>query len=193
MDCANLEITLPGVEYPQEIILLGAHYDSVLGAPGANDNGSGIAALLELSRLFANNPLRRTLRFVAFVNEEPPFFDTRDQGSHRYVAMARERSDDIRLMICLETIGYYRTETGSQRYPPLFRYFYPNRGNFVALVSNFPSRNRMRELVDAFRKTTNFPLQHLATFARVPGVAWSDHLPFWQQGYQAVMVTGTRT
>ena len=73
VDCANLEITLPGVEYPQEIILLGAHYDSVLGALGANDNGSGVAALLELSRLFANNPLRRSLRFVAFVNEEPLF------------------------------------------------------------------------------------------------------------------------
>jgi hypothetical protein len=109
----------------------------------------------------------------------------------RYAREARRRSDDIRLMLSLETIGYYRHERGSQRYPPVFRYFYPDRGNFIAFVSNLKSRRQLRRFAAAFRAHSNFPMQRAATFAWVPGVAWSDQLSFWRRGYPAVMATDT--
>jgi Zn-dependent M28 family amino/carboxypeptidase len=188
---ANLEVTRRGHVYPDEILLIGAHYDSVIGSPGANDNASGVGALLELSRLFRKRKPARTIRFVAFVNEEPPFFFTKEQGSLLYARSVRKRGDDIRLMIALETIGYYRDEPGSQRYPPLFRFFYPDTANFISLVSNFRSRGRMRKLAWAFRQVSDFPLAHVATFSLIPGVAWSDHLSFWREHYRALMVTDT--
>ncbi len=190
--CANLEVTRSGTRRPAEILLIGAHYDSVRGSPGANDNGSGVAALLELSRLFAAQaPPTCTVRFVAFVNEEPPFFLTGEQGSMIYAKAARARGDDIRLMASLETMGCYSDAPGSQRYPPLFRYLYPDRADFLGLVADLRSRRAMRRLARAFRATSDFPLQHAATLRSVPGVAWSDHRSFWKQGYRALMVTDT--
>ena len=188
---ANLEVSLRGAQRPEQIILLGAHYDSVQGSPGANDNASGVAALLELSRLFRDQAPACSLRFVAFVNEEPPFFCSGQQGSWRYAKAARRRGDDIRLMLSLETMGYYRDEPGSQRYPPLFRFFFPDRANFIALVANFRTRSLLRRLVKAFKTATDFPVQQVATFAAIPGVGWSDHLAFWLKGYKALMVTDT--
>ena len=163
--CANLEISVRGNRYPDQILLIGAHYDSVYGSPGANDNASGVAALLEISRLFKSASPSRSLRFVAFVNEEPPFFLSHQQGIMRYAREARRRGDDIRLMLALETIGYYRDERGSQRYPPLFRYFYPDRGNFIAFVSNLKSRRQLRRLAAAFHACSDVPIQQAATFA----------------------------
>jgi Zn-dependent M28 family amino/carboxypeptidase len=189
--CANLEVSRTGVHRPDEVLLIGAHYDSVRGSPGANDNASGVAALLELSRLFAEITPAMTVRFVAFVNEEPPFFFGSHQGSMVYAKSARRRDDDIRLMIALETIGYYREEPGSQRYPPVFSWFYPDRGNFVGFVSDFASRPLMRRAARAFRAHSDFPLEHAATFRLIPGVAWSDHWSFWRRGYRAFMVTDT--
>ena len=189
--CANLEASRTGAGRAGEIILLGAHYDSVRGCPGANDNGSGVAALLEIARRFAALTPALTVRFVAFVNEEPPFFMSRRQGSAVYAKAARARGDDIRLMVSLETLGYYSDAPGSQRYPPLFRYFYPDRGNFLGLVSDLRSRRVMRQVAKVFRDHSDFPLQHTATWRWVPGVAWSDHLPFWRQGYRALMATDT--
>jgi Zn-dependent M28 family amino/carboxypeptidase len=191
LSCANLEVTRPGSAKPGQILLVGAHYDSAVGSPGANDNASGVAALLELSRLFADKAPRVTMRFVAFVNEEPPFFFGNRQGSLVYARNARQRSDDIRLMVSLETIGYYSDRQGSQRYPPLFRFFYPDRGNFVGLVSDFRSAGMMRRLAAFFRTRSDFPLEYVATFRFVPGVAWSDHLSFWRTGFRALMVTDT--
>lgn len=188
---ANLEITRPGRGRKDEIILVGAHYDSVEGSPGANDNGSGVAVLIELSRRFASVDCSRMVRFVAFTNEEPPFFLSGQQGSMIYAGAARRRGDDIRLMISLETLGYYRNEPHSQRYPPLFGLCYPDRANFIGFVSNFRSRGLMRRLAAAFRASCDFPLQHAATFAFIPGVAWSDHFAFWLRRYRALMVTDT--
>ena len=105
--CANLVATREGSTRRNEILLLGAHYDSVVGSPGANDNASGIAALLEISRMFQALQPALTVRFIAFVNEEPPFFRTDQQGSIVYAHAARRRGDDIRLMASLETIGCY--------------------------------------------------------------------------------------
>lgn len=188
---ANLEVNRFGSERPGEIILVGAHYDTVPGSPGADDNGSAVAALLELARLHRESPARRSVRFVAFTNEEPPFFHTHSQGSRIYAEAARQRGDDIRLMISLEMLGYYSEHPGSQRYPPLFRWFYPDRGDFIALVSNFRSRAAMRRFARAFRDSSDFPLEHAATFAAIPGVAWSDHFSFWACGYRAFMLTDT--
>lgn len=187
----NLEITLPGTGTPGEVILIGAHYDSVQGSPGANDNASGVAALLEIGRAFARVASDRSVRLVAFVNEEPPFFYWGQMGSMIYAKAARARGDDIRLMVSLEMLGCYSDAPGSQSYPALLRFFYPDRGNFVAFVSNLRSRKPLRQLVAAFHAHSDFPAESLATFQFVPGVAWSDQLSFWRQGYPALMVTDT--
>jgi len=189
--CANLEISIGGRDEPAETVLVGAHYDSIRGGPGANDNASGVAALLTIGRRLSEIEPRRTLRLVAFVNEEPPFFHWGQMGSMVYAREARQRGDRIRVMLSLETIGYYSDEPGSQQYPPLFRHFFPDRANFIAFVANFRSWRAMRRTVSAFRRHSSFPTEHVATFGFVPGVSWSDHLAFWRQGYPALMVTDT--
>ena len=189
--CANLEIVRDGNTRRRQILLVGAHYDSVMGSPGANDNASGVAALLEISRKFAAIEPSMTVRFVAFVNEESPFFMSNQQGSMVYAKSARDRGDDIRLMASIETIGWYSNRPGTQRYPPLFNLFYPNRANFIGMVSDFRSGVAMRRLAQAFRAHSDFPLQTAATFRLVPGVSWSDHRSFWRQGYHALMITDT--
>ena len=187
---ANLEISLPGGQ-GRETILVGAHYDTVTHSPGADDNASAVAVLLELGRLLREARAVHALRLVAFVNEESPFFFSHQQGSRVYARAARRRGEAIRLMLSLEMLGYYRDVPGSQRYPPFFRWFYPDRANFVALVSNFRSRREMRRLAAAFRHVSDFPLEQVATFTWIPGVAWSDHLSFWREGYRAMMLTDT--
>ena len=191
VESANLEVSRPGTLWPEEILLIGAHYDSVAGSPGADDNASGVAALLELSRLFATIEPEITVRFVAFVNEEPPFFYWGEMGSKVYAREARARVDRIRLMVSIESVGYYSDRAGSQRYPPLFRFFFPDQGNFLAFVSNFGSRRWLRRAVEAFEASSDLPTESVAMFASVPGIGWSDHLSFWKEGYPALMVTDT--
>lgn len=191
VECANLEVSIAGSESPDEIVLLGAHYDTVPGSPGADDNASGVAAVLEIGRLLASAANARTIRLVAFVNEEPPFFPFGAMGSGVYARAARQRRDRIRVMMSLEMLGCYSERPGSQRYPPLFGWFYPDRGNFIAFVSNLASRRVLRETVHAFRAHSDFPCESLSTLSFVPGVGWSDQLSFWREGYAALMVTDT--
>ena len=191
VESANLEVVLPGQSWPDESIVVGAHYDTVIGSPGADDNASAVAALIEIARLLKGHALARTLKLVAFVNEEPPFFFFGRMGSQVYAQAARRRRENIRLMMSLEMLGYYRDEPGSQAYPPLFRHFHPDRGNFIAFVSNFRSRRAMRRAAGAFRRHSAFPLETTATFGWIPGVAWSDHLSFWREGFRAFMCTDT--
>jgi len=190
-DYANIEVTRPGKVLPREIIVIGAHYDAVVGAPGANDNGSGVAALLELADRFRQAELPRTIRFVAFVNEEPPHFMTGTMGSDFYARQAAERQEKIVAMYSLETIGYFRDDDGSQHYPPPFNFFYPSQGNFIAFVGNLRSRGLVTRSIRAFRAHATFPSEGIAAPAFIPGVNWSDHWSFWKQGYPAVMVTDT--
>ncbi len=187
----NLEIELMGSGQPGAIIVIGAHYDSVRGCPGANDNGSGIAALLELSRLARPKSYEKTVRFVAFANEEPPFFLSRKMGSRVYAARARERNENIRAMISLETIGYYSDVKGSQRYPFPFSFFYPDTANFIGFVGNLRSRNLVKQSLDSFRSHTRFPAHGVAAPGWMTGIGWSDQWSFWQEGYKAIMVTDT--
>jgi hypothetical protein len=112
-------------------------------------------------------------------------------GSRVYAQMARERGDDIRAMISLETIGYYSNKRGSQHFPPLFNFFYPSRGEFIMFVSNLRSRALLRRAVAIFRAHSDFPVEGLATFGALPGVNWSDHGSFWSKGYRAFMATDT--
>jgi len=191
VESANLEIVLPGSRWPDESLVVGAHYDTVDGSPGADDNGSAVAALIEIARLLHGRVLGRRLKLVAFVNEEPPFFFWGEMGSQVYARAARSRQENIRLMISLEMLGYCRDEPGSQAYPPLFRHFHPERGDFIAFVSNLRSGRVMRHAAAAFRAGSDFPLETAATFGWIPGVAWSDHLSFWRAGYRAFMCTDT--
>lgn len=188
---SNLEIEINGTAEDASIIVVGAHYDSVPGTPGADDNASGVATLIELARaLRALRPVQ-TLRLVAFVNEEPPFFHFGEMGSGIYARAARLRGDAIRIMFSLEMLGCYEDRRGSQRYPPLLRHFYPDRGNFIAFVSNLRSHAALREAVRAFKASSDFPVESLASPSFVPGVSWSDQLSFWREGYRALMVTDT--
>ena len=189
--CVNLEVQQSGVDRAGEIVLVGAHYDTVDGSPGADDNASGVAAMIEIARLLSCRRLRRTVRCVAFVNEESPFFHSRQMGSAVYARAARARGDEIKLMLSLEMLGYYSSRPKSQRYPPFLRYFYPDRGDFIGFVSNLRSRRALAQAHDAFRSHCSFPSARLASPAIVPGVSWSDHLSFWRAGYPAVMVTDT--
>jgi len=191
LDCDNLEAELPGEAARAEIIVVGAHYDTVQGSPGADDNASGVAALIEIARALRGARLARTVKLVAFVNEEPPFFYWGEMGSKVYAREARRRGDDVRVMLSLEMLGCYDDAPGSQSYPPLLGWFYPDRGNFIAFVSNLASRRALRRVVEAFRARSDFPAEQLASPSFVPGVAWSDQLSFWRAGYPAVMVTDT--
>lgn len=187
----NIEATLHGTSRAEEIVVLGAHYDTVPQCPGANDNGTGVAALLELSQRFARRPHARTLKFLAFVNEEPPFFQTPEMGSAVYANAAKARGDRIVAMLSLETMGYYSDVPGSQRYPLPLGGMYPDTGNFIGLVSNLWSARLLLRARRAFRQRTRFPLQSAALPSAVPGVGWSDHWSFWEAGYPALMVTDT--
>jgi len=188
---SNILVELPGSSRKDEIVLVGAHYDSVPDCPGANDNASGVAALLELARQFRETRPGRTLRFVAFVNEEPPFFQTGLMGSRVHAVNARKRGEKIVAMLSLETIGYYSDAPGSQHYPPPFSLFYPDSGNFIAFVGNLASRSLLHTAIKTFRDTTPFPSEGLAAPEFITGISWSDHWAFWQEGYPGIMITDT--
>ena len=189
--CHNIEVEIPGAR-PQ-VIVIGAHYDSVFGCPGANDNGSGVAALLALARRFAGKPNGHTLRFVAFVNEEAPFFQSEQMGSFVYASRCKARGDQITGMISLETIGYFSDTPGSQSYPaPALGLAYPTTGNFIGFVGNFGSRALLRRTIGLFRAQGKMLSEGAALPAFIPGVAWSDQWSFWQCGYPAaIMITDT--
>jgi len=187
----NLIVEVQGTRHSAEIVLVGAHYDSVAGVPGANDNGSGVAAVLELARAFRGWRPARTWRLALFVNEEPPFFRTREMGSAVHARNARQRGERIVAMYSLETLGFYSDLPGSQRYPFPLSWFYPDRGNFLGFVGNLASRSLMHDTIATFRAQAQFPSEGIAAPAWIPGVDWSDQMWFWREGYAAVMITDT--
>jgi len=189
--CCNIEVEITGTKHPQQIVIIGAHYDSVLGCPGANDNASAVAAALALARRFAGKKIDKTLRFVFFVNEEPPFFQTGRMGSMFYAKSCREKNENIIAMLSLETIGYYTDKPKSQKYPPPFSLFYPSTGNFIGFVSNLANRKLLHKAIDSFRKNCKFPSEGGAIPEIIPGINWSDHQSFWRQGYPAILVPDT--
>jgi hypothetical protein len=174
-------------------IVVGAHYDSFGDAPGANDNGTGTAAVIELARLLADlrNKSEARIRLVLFVNEEPPYFQTADMGSYRYARLLAERGEPVIGMISLETLGSFSDEPGSQKYPPPLGLLYPNKGDFIAFVAMPNSRALMQALIGSFRSHTKFPTIGGVAPGFIPGIGWSDHWSFEQFRYPAVMITDT--
>ena len=191
VECANLDVEIPGAVRPDEVVVIGAHYDSVGESPAANDNGSGVAATLALARRFAGTKPERTLRFVMFVNEEPPFFFTEDMGSHVYARNCKARRENIVAMMTPETIGYYSDDEGSQRYPIPVGGFYPTRGDFIAFVGMHESAPLIRRVVGTFRRECAFPSIGAGLPSIVPMVGASDHWSFWCMGYPSLMITDT--
>lgn len=188
----NLIAEVPGTGGADERVVVGAHYDTVPGSPGANDNASGVAVLLALAAWARDNPQPRTLRFIAFANEEQPFHQTSDMGSEAYARDAAESGEAITAMMALDGLGYYSAAPGSQHYPyDWIRWFYPDRGDFIGFVTRTRDANLVRRAVGAFRREAGVPSEGAALPAGVPGIGWSDHRPFWDAGYAAFLVTDT--
>jgi len=188
---SNIEAELTGRRWPKEIIVVGAHYDSISTTPGADDNASGVAAMLALAEIFAGHPQGRTIRFVAFTNEEPPWFQSTDMGSLRYASELKAKGENVVAMIALESIGYFSDQPGSQKYPAPLDKLYPNVGNFVAVVGSPRSGPLVDFIYAAMDNGGVIPVEKGILPPQTPGVGWSDHWSFWEKGYPAVMLTGT--
>ncbi|HOX43024.1 MAG TPA: M28 family peptidase [Myxococcota bacterium] len=191
LTAANLVAELPGADPAAPLLVVGAHYDTVWTTPGADDNATGVAALLVLGRLLRTERLARTVRLVAFVNEEPPFFQREPMGSLVHARGCQARGERIAGMLSLEMLGTYLDAPGSQQYPPPLSWFYPARGDFVAFVGDLGSRALVHRAIDSFRAHASFPSEGVAIFGALPGIGYSDHWSFWQIGVPAIMVTDT--
>ena len=174
----------------EDVFVVGAHYDAFGDFPGADDNASGVAGLIELGHILSEGNLNIRVLLIAYTLEEPPFFRTEYMGSAVHAQSLIENNIKVRLMISLEMIGYFTDEKNSQSYPnPLLRLFYPNQGNFIAVVDQFLANNAY-----ALKRAIDYP--GLSAFsinapAFIPGVDFSDHMNYWNHGFSAVMVTDT--
>ena len=188
----NLEARLAGSGGPAAgTLVVGAHYDTAAGTPGADDNASGTAGLLEVARLLRGSCPRRNIAFVAFATEEPPYFGTELMGSLCYAKQLHSRSEPVIGMVCLEMIGFFSALRGVQRYPLFLKLFFPDRADFIGLVGNLRSRAFLARIKDGLKRHLTIPLVHASLPAFVPGVDFSDHRSFWAQGIPAVMITDT--
>jgi hypothetical protein len=176
---------------PRAAWVIGAHYDSAPGTPGADDNASGVAVLLEVARLLKEGEPGREVRFVAFGTEEPPSFGTRNMGSWHYARALKDDGVLVHGVVVLEMLGFYNPRPGSQLYPPFMHLFFPDRGDFAGAVSNVRSRALLGAFGAAWRKASPFPL----TLSVLPGpfasLALSDQLNFWELGFPALMLSDT--
>jgi len=173
-------------------LVFGAHYDSAGFAPGANDNGSGVAALLVLARELRARPApAKRLRLVFFVNEEPPHFKTETMGSLVYAKALAATGERVSAMVSLETLGSYSDAPGSQAYPHPFALVMPSVGNFVAVVGRLDTRSLAADVMRRFRESTAFPSEGGVAPDWIPGISWSDHWSFGRIGVPAVMITDT--
>lgn len=194
-EAVNLVVERRGVRRPDEIVIVGAHYDTLPQTPGADDNASAVAMLIEVSRLLQDRTPGRTVRFVAFANEEPPHFYSDTMGSQVYARRCRARRERIVGLICLEMVGYYRTDAHTQDYPPAIRrparLLLPNRGDFLAAASNLPSAGLLMSFRRGFKRAVRFPLIAVPLPEAVNEIRRSDNGPFWDEGFRAIMVTDT--
>ncbi len=183
----NVSAVLPCGGKDAQVIAVGAHYDTAPGTPGADDNASGIAVLLELARRLRGKTLGKEVHFAAFSTEEPPFFGTRDMGSFHYASGLNAEGRKA-VMICLEMLGYYSGAAGSQKYPFPLGFIYPSKGDFIGFVSNLGSRKLLKEFKSGF---TGGPVVSCVLPGFIRAINLSDHLSFWRNGFKAVMVTDT--
>ena len=189
---SNIIVSIPGVKYPDETVIIGAHYDTVYGTPGADDNASAVAVLLEVCRALKSISPGRTLKLIFFFLEEPPVFRTEHMGSYVYAKEAKARNENIKAMICLEMVGYYSDKKDGQTFPlPLMSMMFSTTPNFIAVVGNLKSRNLVDKVKNSLLKVSPIPVETLTSVSFVPGVDLSDHRSFWKMGYPAVMITDT--
>jgi len=174
------------------VLVIGAYYDACGETPGADDNASGVAALLEIAREFGKRPPAERVDLVAFTLEEPPFFRTQDMGSARHAQGLLEQKTPLRGMIALEMLGRFSNAPGSQDYPScLLRPFYPDRGDFVAVVGRFSDLGLARRVKKAMQLASGLPVVSINAPRFIPGLDFSDHHPYWDRGFKAVMITDT--
>ncbi|MDO9528003.1 MAG: M20/M25/M40 family metallo-hydrolase [Syntrophales bacterium] len=188
----NIIVSIKGVKHPDETIVFGAHYDTVYGTPGADDNASSVAVLLEICRALKDFSPGRTLKLIFFTLEEPPLFRSKLMGSYVYASEAKRKGENICAMVCLEMVGYYSDKKGGQTFPlPFMSLVYPSTPNFIAVVGNLTSINLVKRIKNSINKSSEIPVETLSTVGFVPGVDFSDHRSFWKMGYPAVMITDT--
>jgi len=193
-DVCNIEVVLEPADATAATptYVIGAHYDSPQGSPGANDNGTGVAALLELARaLVEAKPPAARLRLVFFVNVEHPYGKTPDMGSWRYAKTLAERGEHVGGMMALETIGHFSQAPGSQKFPFPFGLVYPSQGNFVAFVALPGGRRFLHRVIGSFRRHSGFPSIGGVAPGFIEGIDLSDHWAFHQFGFPALMLTDT--
>jgi len=189
---SNVIISIPGTGKREETVLIGAHYDTVDGTPGADDNASGVAVLLEICRILKGSSPGRTLKMVFFVLEEPPAFRTQFMGSAVCAREAKAAGEKISAMISLEMLGYYSEKKGGQAFPlPLMGLMFSTTPDFIAVVGNLNSAGLVRRIAGSLKRGCDIPVETLATMGFVPGVDFSDHRSFWKVGWPAAMITDT--
>jgi len=195
LDAANIIAEHTGTRRAHEIVVVGAHYDTVPTTPGADDNASAVATLIEAARLLRDVVTQRTIRFVAFACEEPPHFHTNTMGSQRYARRCRTLGENVVAMLCLEMVGYFSTEPNSQQTPAgiprCFRWAFPNRGDFLASVGNLRSWRLCWSFRRGFKRAVPFPLYSIVLPEAISEIRMSDNSSFWDQGYPALMITDT--
>ena len=193
VEVANIIAEIKGSREADKIIVVGAHYDSVHinNCPGANDNGSGVVAMLALAKALRPLQPTKTIRFIAYVNEEPPYTYTQHMGSLVNARESKKNKDNIVAMFSLETLGYYTNKPNSQAHPYPLSLFYPHEGNFIAFIGNLSSASLVRKSLLAFREQAELPSEGAALPFFIRGVSWSDHWSYWHYGYPAIMITDT--
>lgn len=191
----NLIVELPGTRRPDEILVVGAHYDTVSTTPGADDNASAVAVLIEVAKRLQGKRFQRTVRLIALACEEPPHYHLGEMGSQIHARGCRERNEKVVGMLALEMLGYFRDEPGSQQIPKtipkLIRWFIPTKANFVAAVGNLSSCRLLWKFRRGFKRSTKLPLLSLALPEKIEEIRRSDNSSFWDQGYPALMITDT--
>jgi Zn-dependent M28 family amino/carboxypeptidase len=194
-DVCNLVTEIRGTKRADQIVVLGAHYDTVPTTPGADDNASAVAVLLEVARILHDCRPKRTIRFVAFACEEPPHYFTNEMGSQVYARQCRTSGERIIGMLCLEMVGFFISASGTQSVPdaiPRFLHWaFPRRGNFLAAVGNMPSWRLCWKFRRGFKRATRFPLFSICLPELIHDIRRSDNSSFWDQGYPALMLTDT--
>jgi len=188
----NVLATREGADPRRGLVIIGAHYDTCGPHPGADDNASGVAVLLELVRTLPPERPACTQVFAAFVNEEPPFFGGDDMGSAHYARALQRDHARVELMVALDLVGYFSDEPGSQAFPlPGLRLLYPGRGDFIAVVGDLGAGRWIRAVKKGMRSAGSIPVYSFRGPSSVPGIDWSDHLSFRKLGMPGVLVTDT--
>lgn len=189
---ANVVVSWPGQVAPEAWVVVGAHYDTHPGTQGADDNASGLAMLLALAQRLKGGGTAKSVRLVAFVNEEAPFFQAQGMGSWAHAKGCQARGEQVDAMLSLESVGYYRNEPNSQHYPAAWLgWFFPTTGNYLGIVGNLDAWGLVNRTRDGFKARSDFPVEASALPEAIPGVGWSDQWAFWQMGIPAAMLTDT--